>query len=247
MKYILGSIRILLIILYTFFLLIFLLLETLIRGKKFKTGFRYSMLWGKGICMIVALKVEVQGEIPKGDILLMPNHRSYSDIFAFISLVQSSFVSKAELRAWPMIGYAADLVGTMFVERQSTESRKKTIKDMKERLLQSFSVTIFPEGTTFMGPGIKTFRKGTFLMAAEEGFTIVPAAIEYEHSDCAWVGDDTFVPHFIKIFGRVRTRVKIRFGKKIKGEVWETLLKESFEWIDENVQDLRREWDETKK
>lgn len=243
MKYILGSVRILLIILYTFCLLIFLWLETLFKGKSFDIGFRYSKIWGQGICKIVGLQIEVEGSIPDGDMILMPNHRSYSDIFVFISMVKSSFVSKAELRKWPMIGYAADLVGTMFVNRSSPESRKKTIRDMKERLSRAYAVTIFPEGTTFMGPELKEYKKGTFMMAAEEGFTIVPAAIEYKNPDNAWVGADTFIPHFLRTFGKPFTRVKVRFGERMHGDSWEKLLADAHTWTLKNVGELRKEWD----
>ncbi len=243
MKYILGTIRIVLIILYTFILLIFLLIETLFKGKSFDTGFRYSKIWGRGICKIVGIRIEVKGEIPQGNLILMPNHRSYSDIFVFISMVKSSFVSKAELRKWPMIGYAADLVGTMFVNRNSPESRKQTIRDMKERLSRAYAVTIFPEGTTFRGPGIKEFKKGTFMMAADEGFKVVPAAIEYKNIDDAWVGAETFIPHFIRTFGRFSTAVKVRFGDKIESESWEKLMLDSHTWIQKNVEEMRKEWD----
>ncbi len=243
MKYFLGSVRILLIIIYTFIVLLFLMAETLIKGRNFERGLRYSMIWGAGICKLIGLVVEIKGNIPSGSLILMPNHRSYSDIFVFISLVKSSFVSKAELRAWPLIGYAADLVGTMFVKRTSQESRKQTISDMKYRINKAYAVTIFPEGTTFKGPGLKQFKKGTFMMAAEGLFPIVPAAIEYQNPDDAWVGDDTFLPHFIRTFGRLKTPVKIHFGEKIQSEDWELIYENTNQWITESVHQLRKEWD----
>lgn len=223
-------------------MLIGLTTESLLRGKKNSIGYKYSRLWADLLCRIIGLKVEIQGNVPQGRCIIMPNHRSYADIFATLAQVGCSFVAKAELRSWPLIGYAADAAGTLFVQRDSMESRKQTLADMKTLLDQNCSITIFPEGTTYKGPDILKLKAGTFKLAAEGGFLICPVALEYENPDDAWVGNDLFIPHFIRTFGRWKTGLKIRYGTPFQSEDHLFLIEETGKWITENLVELQQEW-----
>lgn len=242
MKTVLAVLRLISIILVTFFMLIAMLLESLFRGRSPEMGYRYAQTWARRMCRIVGLRIEVEGEIPTGGCIVMPNHRSYSDIFATLSLKSASFVARHDLRNWPLIGYAAELVGTIFVKRDSNESRKQTLQIMKEVLDAKHSITIYPEGTTFRGPGILDFKPGTFRLAAEGGFPVVPVALEYEYDDAAWVGNDTFVPHFIRIFGSPQTRLKLRYGKPLLADSGDELRRQAHAFTAMAVAELRKEW-----
>lgn len=219
-----------------------LLIESLIKGKSYKIGYKWAQKWAILCCKMLGMDIEIQGQIPQVQCIIMPNHRSYSDIFATLAQVGCSFVAKAELRSWPLIGYAADAAGTIFVKRSSMESRKQTLLDMKSRLDSGYSITIFPEGTTFKGPSIKELKPGTFRLAAENNFKVCPVAIEYEDSDAAWVGDDLFVPHFVRTFGKWKTRVKIRYGTPFHAEDGDFLVSDSTKWITQSLSELQAEF-----
>ena len=49
--------------------------------------------------------------------LLVANHLSYLDILVLVSLTPAVFVSKAEVKHWPVFGWFACLAGTLFVDR----------------------------------------------------------------------------------------------------------------------------------
>ena len=44
---------------------------------------------------------------------------------------------------------------------------------------------------------------------------IVPVAVRYEHKDVPWVGQDPFLPHYVRTTFRTRTRVFLEFGEAI--------------------------------
>lgn len=231
MTYLLGIIRLVIIMLITCVYVIGLFTYILFKGENLEVGYAFAHSWAKTLSKIVGLRLKVEGDFPKEGVLVMCNHRSYSDIFVVMSLFQCSFLAKAEVRKWPVLGYGAAIAGHMFVKREDPESRKQALVSMKKRLEMGYTVILFPEGTTFKGPGVKPFKPGAFKMAAEAQFPIVPTAIAYEHLDAAWVGKDTFLPHFIRIFGRLKTNVTIRLGKVMVSDDAKFLATQSEEWI----------------
>src|SRR5690242_15551310 len=65
---------------------------------------------------IFGYSADVSGPIPKSG-LLVSNHLSYLDILAIASTTPAVFVSKAEVRHWPLFGWFAAIAGTVFVDR----------------------------------------------------------------------------------------------------------------------------------
>ena len=118
---------------------------------------------------------------------------------------------------------------------------------MKKTLENGYSVLVYPEGTTHIEPRTRDFKRGAFRLAAEQGFPILPMTIEYLDDGDAWIGNDTFVPHFIRCFGKKNTYVKIRYGEPISGNNADQLLHASKIWIDENLFLLRRAYDKKDK
>ena len=74
----------------------------------------------------------------------------------------------------------------------------------------------------------------------------MPMAIDYADLGDAWVGDDTFIPHFLRSFGKKRTYVKIRYGKPMMSTDINYLVTESKRWIDENMLGIRQEFESEK-
>jgi len=90
---------------------------------------------------------------------------------------------------------------------------------------------IFPEGTTYEGPGILPFRKGVFKMAARNGYPVMPVSIEYEDRDSAWVKDDSFISHFIRTFSKKEVEVSVNYGPVLKSENEDELYPGAVNWI----------------
>jgi len=225
---------------------IYHIFQILIAKDRGQAGYHNAHLWAQRMASIMGLELEVQGNIPTKGGLVLGNHRSYSDIMVMMNFLHCSFVAKAELRSWPLIGFGADVAGTIFVNRSDPNSRKQTILDIKEKLKQHYTVTVFPEGTTFAGPLVKEFKHGTFKIAAEGGIPISPVAIEYQNIDDAWVGKELFVPHFFRVFGRKKTKVKVRFGETIYSDNFLELSEKTKSWISNSLMEMRNEWEKEK-
>src|SRR6185503_2801221 len=66
---------------------------------------------------IVGYSASVTGPIPQNG-LLGSNHLIYLDILAISAVTPAVFVSKSEVRRWPLFGWLAELAGTVFIERE---------------------------------------------------------------------------------------------------------------------------------
>ncbi len=225
----------------TYFVLRLVIL-TAIKGFSMDIATRHPSEWAKAMLKWLSVEVELQGELPKQQVLVLPNHRSYLDGAIMSSLLPSVFVVKAEVLKWPLIGAGLRGTNTITVDRNNKDSRIETRDKVKDRLSQGLSVTIFPEGTTYEGPGIVDLKPSMFYIAADGNIPVVPVAIEYENTADAWIGKDTFLPHFISCFGKHRTKVKVRIGPIIQETDGGVLGKEVESWINSNVLDLWREF-----
>jgi len=199
---------------------------------------RYSQLWALRILRWCGIEVNVKGgALPEG-CLLVANHRSYTDIPALMSTAPCTFLAKHEVKSWPVIGWGARLANTVFVDRGCKTSRREARNTLKDRLDQGMSVMVFAEGTTVPQGGLMPLKPGMFHVAAERGLPIVPVAIEYREAEDAWVGDDTFIGHFLKRFRRSKMQVDVSFGPVIRGSDGEGLRAITQDWLREELQAL---------
>jgi 1-acyl-sn-glycerol-3-phosphate acyltransferase len=177
---------------------------------------RHGHAWARSLVSALGIELRVHGAKPDGPHLLLANHRSYVDIVAILSQVPCAFLAKAEIGDWPLFGHAARLTHTVFVKRDDVDSRKRAREGALALLQRGVSFAAFPEGTTCRGPGLLPFHPGLFRLAEQYDFPVVPIAIEYEDPADAWVGDDSFLGHFLTAFRKRRMRVRLAFGEPMR-------------------------------
>ena len=139
----------------------------------------HARQWAGHLVRGLSIRITLTGAVPEKGVLVVSNHRSYLDIVVILSQMDAAFL--AELKAWPIFGYAAQKGNTVFVDRGDTESRARARQALADRISQGVSVVVFPEGTTFKGPGLLPFKNGIFHMAAERGIPVVPVTIIYKN------------------------------------------------------------------
>lgn len=208
-------------------------------GKELKFAKKLRKVYIHIVLLLLGVSVRTIGELPVGAYIYISNHRSYLDPVLLLKYLEAMPVAKAEVEKWPLIGYGSRLTGVLFVKRESRESRNQVKNIMLESIQRGHAVIIFPEGTTHTEPKCIMFRNGAFELAANNQIPIVPIALEYGERADAWVGDDTFVRHFIECFGKPITRAEIRFGKVIRGESMTELISESRNWIDAELNNIQ--------
>jgi len=195
-------------------------------------------------CLLPTLgvRVTVLGTPPDFPCILMCNHRTYLDPAVISRDVPGFPVSKAEVANWPVIGTGARLTGVLYIKREDPQSRKHTRSAIGDKVREGFPVILFPEGTTHDQPRCIPFRPGAFAIAAAQEIPVVPVAIDFRNPQDYWLGADTFLPHFIRCFGKKYTDVVIRYGAAIRHHNPDILLRETQEQVDVFLTGIQRDF-----
>lgn len=150
----------------------------------------------------------------KGRLFVM-NHRSALDIFVSLAFLEARILSRGDLARWPVIGFLARRIGTLFVDRESTISGARVAGSMMRAVEAGLGVLVFPEGTTFTDDDVRPFRPGAFAVSARTGAEVVPVGIAYGGEHAIWGKDESFPAHMRRIGGAPRTRVALVAGDPI--------------------------------
>lgn len=206
-------------------------------GRKYSHSERTQ--WLQRTCrrflLAIGTKISVQGKIPRGG-LIASNHLSYVDILALSTITGCSFVSKMEVKSWPIFGSFAKLAGTVFVRRESRNDAMRAQSELQEVLANGECVVLFPEGTTTNASHVLPFRSPMFQAAIESAATITPCAISYGLVDgdvgkelCYW-GDMTLVPHLLNLFTKQNIWCSIGFGEPVAATGDRKSLADDLQW-----------------
>lgn len=162
-------------------MIVALLFPWLDRGRRE----RHLMRWAGRLLAIVGVRLAARGRPPGGGgALIVANHVSWLDIHLLHSLLPVRFVSKAEVRAWPLIGWLAERAGgTLFLERGKKSAARRMKTHMAEHLRAGDRLALFPEGTTSDGRVLLPFYPGLFQAAVETGAPVWPVLIRYCAAD----------------------------------------------------------------
>ncbi len=171
----------------------------------------------RGVLASLDVRVSAEGNMPDSG-LIVSNHLSYLDILCYSSLAPCIFVSKAEVRAWPVFGRLATNGGTIYVDRSSRKDAHRTTTDIESALRSGIRVVLFPEGTSSGGDSVLPFHAPLLQSAVNAGATVTPACIGYEIKDgdpredvCYW-RDMTFATHFMGLLGKGNINAHIAIG-----------------------------------
>ena len=114
---------------------------------------------------------------------VISNHLTFFDILLHSAVRPTVFVSKAELRKTPLLGWMSMMAGTVYVVRGGGGSAQRAAEGMAKGFRDGLPVTFFPEGTTGNGDEIvMTFRSGLIAQTIEAGAPMRTAFVHYELS-----------------------------------------------------------------
>jgi 1-acyl-sn-glycerol-3-phosphate acyltransferase len=140
--------------------------------------------WAQRLLRVLGVRLNAQPPpaLPDGA-LLVCNHVSWLDIYLILAARRVHFVSKSEVRGWPVVGWLAHQIGTLFIERGRRADTARINAEMHELMTQGRWVAVFPEGTTCDGRGLKRFLPSLLQPAVQLGCPILPAALRYRSLD----------------------------------------------------------------
>ena len=133
-----------------------------------------------------------------GATLLVINHVSWLDIAAVHAVCpRARFVSKADVRHWPLLGWLIAAVGTLFIERERKRDALRVVHQMARSLALGDTVAIFPEGTTGDGRTLLAFHANLLQAAIANATPVQPVMLRYTQPGhvvspaVAWLGTTT--------------------------------------------------------
>jgi 1-acyl-sn-glycerol-3-phosphate acyltransferase len=141
-----------------------------------------ARLWGKIQLATTGTTVRIQGLAhidPRKSYILVANHQSNFDIFAFLGYlpIQFRWIAKAELFRAPFMGWAMSRIGYIALDRESPKKAYRSMLQAAEKIKNGVSVIIFPEGTRSPNGSLQPFKKGVFLIALKSQAPILPITI----------------------------------------------------------------------
>jgi 1-acyl-sn-glycerol-3-phosphate acyltransferase len=200
----------------------FACMERMKIGNSMARRQRWSRWFMARLTAALPFRVTVSGELPRQPMLWVSNHVSWTDIPLLGMLAPLSFLSKAEVRTWPVAGWLALKAGTLFIRRGSGDS-KLIQKQMGNHLQQNNALVIFPEGTTTDGTGLRTFHGRLMSSAIDSGVLLQPVAIQYSRDGkpdpiAPFIGDDDLLSHLRRLFANEQGDVHIQLLTPIATE-----------------------------
>ncbi len=192
---------------------------------------RFQQAWARILCAVLGIRIEVIGDFPRGwNGLAIANHLGYADILVLGSLLPGTFVSKAEVARWPLIGTLASIAGTVYVDREDRAAAGAFAAELKSRIVAGDTLLLFPEGTSTRGDSILPFKTAPFAaVAGTSGKTVLPLHMDVVEIDgvsatgllrdaVCWYGDAKLVPHLYRLSGLRNIRYRVVIGPPIPCE-----------------------------
>lgn len=237
-----ATLRFLFFLLSCIFYTIKLLITQLLTGFKAETGVRHRQQFCRVLMPILGIEITKKGKADYQNVLFISNHRSYIDPFVQVTYFAALGLAKEEVRSWPIIGQGLRISGTYFVKREEKSSRAAAREGIAKTIKEGQSILIYPEGTTSKLPTTLPFKPRTFHMAADNHVNIIPIAIEYLDPDDAWVGADTFVPHFFQVFAKRKIVCEVHFGEPMWDKDGDVLCEKVQTWVNGELTEIRKKW-----
>lgn len=147
-----------------------------------RIGSYFGMLWARITCWIAPVRVKIHGQknFERGQsYVIVANHQTGFDIFLLYAYLGIDFkwLMKKELRKMPLVGYASEKVGHIFVDRSSPMTAVHSLEEARHKLKKGTSVIIFPEGARSGREEMLPFKRGAFKLALELELPVLPVTI----------------------------------------------------------------------
>ena len=195
----------------------------------------FLQTWSNGLLKVLKVELQVQGEIPQDlqSHLVVSNHISWLDIHVINALFPMRFVAKKEVASWPIFGWFAKRLNTLFIDRQKSGHSKDVSEQMTSALRAGDRICIFPEGTSSDGLSVLQFRPNLFQSVIDAQSICLPTAISYIQPQTgefslapAFIGDMGLLESITNTLKNAPLIVRVQIGTPIKDEVNRKVLSE---------------------
>jgi 1-acyl-sn-glycerol-3-phosphate acyltransferase len=193
---------------------------TLLRFPSYDTTKRHAKVawWAAKMLRVAGCGVERVGEPAKGGSLMVANHISWLDIVAIHAVCpQARFVSKADVKRWPVLNRLVDAAGTLYLERERPRDAMRVVHHVGEAMQAGDTVAVFPEGTTGAGTELLPFHANLLQAAIATAMPVQPVALRYADAQSpisaatVYIGDTTLIESLWRVACAEGLRVRVQF------------------------------------
>ena len=156
--------------------------------------------WATKMLRVMGIRLQVEGVPAEGGALLVANHISWLDIMAVHAVYpHARFVSKADVKSWPLLARLIDAGGTLYLERERKRDALRVVYTMAQALQAGEMVAVFPEGTTSDGQSMLPFHANLLQAAISTNTPVQPVALRFSDATHAvsraveFVGETTLL------------------------------------------------------
>ena len=151
--------------------------------------------WSQAMLVILGLQLRIEGQLlQQGPLMLVCNHISWLDIAILHAAVHCRFISKDDIRGWPVLGTLASGGGTLYISRASRRDALRVVHQMAQALQQGNVLAFFPEGTTGDGSTVLPFHANLLQAAIAADAPVQALGLLFED---AATGAPSFAPCYV--------------------------------------------------
>jgi len=177
--------------------------------------------WALQFLALWDIHLKVLGRpVQNGPALMVANHISWLDISVIHAARHCRFVSKSDIRDWPLLGTLATGAGTLYIERTSRKDALRMVKDMADAMKNGDVVAVFPEGTTSDGRDLLPFHANLIQSAILAEAPVQPMSLKFidarsgepSFAPC-YIGDDTLLGSIWRTLKAPKIIAVVHFGE----------------------------------
>ena len=130
--------------------------------------------------------------------ILIANHPSAFEDVGIPALFEVYSLAKYEVAKWWIVGRMSKAAGTLYVKRESKESRNQAAEQIKQELDKGKNIALYPEGGCKGKRIFESFRYGAFDVSIKTGVPVLPVFLHYEaQDDFEWRSPHTLIDKLI--------------------------------------------------
>lgn len=179
-----------------------------------------TRLWGRGLCLVLGARRQRLGRPPEAPFLLVSNHLSWLDIPLLAGETGCTFVAKAEIRSWPVVGWVCRAAGVIFVDRGTKRDVLRVGRLIDQALREGRGVTLFAEGGTTYGRKLQPFKPSLLQGAASSGAPVHHVTLSYRtppghlsaEQAVVWAGGESLASQAPRLMGLPWIDSRLAFG-----------------------------------
>jgi 1-acyl-sn-glycerol-3-phosphate acyltransferase len=115
--------------------------------------------------------------------ILIANHPAAFEDIGIPALFPVYSLAKIEVKDWWFVGRISMASGSLYVQRESRESRNRAAAEIEDELRKGRNIALYPEGGCKGRRIFESFRYGAFDISLRTGIPILPVFLHYESQD----------------------------------------------------------------